>query len=100
MFRFWSILPNYWSKKAGDPGANGGMILPLGSLSCGGNAMDISGVLPVKAVEVMCNGCAVCPIPAVSSLNSKLAGWTALPWNRSVMCRASRFRIMIIRLTS
>ncbi|MGA7521724.1 MAG: AraC family transcriptional regulator [Acidobacteriaceae bacterium] len=40
--------------------------------------MDISGVLPIKAVEVMCNGCAVCPIPAVSSLNSKQAGWDGI----------------------
>ena len=36
------------------------------------------GVLPVKAVEVMCNGCGVCPIPALSSLNSKRAGWNGI----------------------
>jgi len=40
--------------------------------------MDASGVLPVKAVEVMCNGCAVCPIPAISSLSSKRAGWNGI----------------------
>jgi AraC family transcriptional regulator len=40
--------------------------------------MDISGVLPVKAVEVMCNGCAVCPIPAISSLSSKGSGWDGI----------------------
>jgi AraC family transcriptional regulator len=40
--------------------------------------MDISGVLPVKAVEVMCNGCAVCPIPAISSLSSRGAGWNGI----------------------
>jgi len=46
--------------------------------SAGGKAMDISGVLPVKAVEVMRNGCAVCPIPALSSLSSKRAGWDGI----------------------
>ena len=40
--------------------------------------MDSSGVLPVKAVEVMRNGCAVCPIPALSSLSSKQAGWDGI----------------------
>ncbi len=40
--------------------------------------MDMSGVLPVKAVEVMRNGCAVCPIPAISSLSSKGAGWDGI----------------------
>jgi len=40
--------------------------------------MDTSGVLPVKAVEVMRSGCAVCPIPALSSLNSKRAGWDGI----------------------
>jgi AraC family transcriptional regulator len=40
--------------------------------------MDVSGVLPVKAVEVMHNGCSVCPIPAISSLNSKRAGWDGI----------------------
>ena len=40
--------------------------------------MDISGVLPVKAVEVMCNGCGVCPIPSISSLSSKRAGWDGI----------------------
>ncbi len=54
------------------------MILLLGSLSSGGEAMDTSGVLPVKAVEVMRNGCAVCPIPAISSLSSKRAGWDGI----------------------
>jgi AraC family transcriptional regulator len=54
------------------------MILLPGSLSDGGKAMDISGVLPVKAVEVMRNGCAVCPIPALSSLSSKRAGWDGI----------------------
>jgi AraC family transcriptional regulator len=54
------------------------MILLLDSLSSGGEAMDTSGVLPVKAVEVMHNGCAVCPIPALSSLSSKRAGWDGI----------------------
>jgi AraC family transcriptional regulator len=40
--------------------------------------MDISGVLPVKAVEVMRNGCSVCPIPAISSLSSKRSGWDGI----------------------
>ena len=40
--------------------------------------MDISGVLPVKAVEVMHDGCSVCPIPAISSLSSKRAGWNGI----------------------
>ena len=40
--------------------------------------MDTSGVLPVKAVEVMRGGCGTCPIPAVSSLNSKSAGWDGI----------------------
>ena len=40
--------------------------------------MDTSGVLPVKSVEVMHNGCAVCPIPALSSLSSKRAGWDGI----------------------
>jgi len=40
--------------------------------------MDASGVLPVKAVEVMCNGCALCPIPVLSSLNSKRSGWDGM----------------------
>ena len=40
--------------------------------------MEISGVLPVKAVEVMCNGCALCPIPVLSSLSSKRAGWDGI----------------------
>jgi AraC family transcriptional regulator len=75
MFRLWSVLPNKWSKKP--PTANGGMILLLVSLS-GGSAMDMSGVLPVKAVEVMRNGCGVCPIPALSSLHSKRAGWDGI----------------------
>jgi AraC family transcriptional regulator len=40
--------------------------------------MHGSGVLPVNAVEVMRNGCAVCPIPAISSLTSKRAGWDGI----------------------
>jgi AraC family transcriptional regulator len=64
-------------EKTGDR-SEGGMILLLGSLSDGGKAMDTSGVLPVKAVEVMRSGCSVCPIPALSSLNSKQAGWDGI----------------------
>lgn len=54
------------------------MIRLLVPLSGGGKTVEMSGVLPVKAVEVMHNGCAVCPIPAVSSLSSKRAGWNGI----------------------
>ncbi|MGA7156558.1 MAG: AraC family transcriptional regulator [Acidobacteriaceae bacterium] len=40
--------------------------------------MSVSQILPVKSVEVMRNGCAVCPIPALSSLNSEYAGWDGI----------------------
>ena len=36
------------------------------------------GVLPVKAVEVIRNGCAMCPFPTRSSLTSKGAGWDGI----------------------
>lgn len=40
--------------------------------------MDATGVLPVKAVEVIHNGCAICPFPTLSSLSSKEAGWDGI----------------------
>ncbi|MBV9508004.1 MAG: helix-turn-helix transcriptional regulator [Acidobacteriia bacterium] len=40
--------------------------------------MDATGVFPVKAVEVMRNGCAVCPFPTRSSLSSKHTGWDGI----------------------
>jgi AraC family transcriptional regulator len=40
--------------------------------------MASAGVLPVKAVEVMHNGCAMCPFPAISSLSSNHAGWDGI----------------------
>lgn len=40
--------------------------------------MDATGVLPVKAVEVMRDGCAICPFPTLSSLSSKEAGWDGI----------------------
>src|ERR1700691_1986638 len=54
------------------------MILLVGSLSRGWEAMDISGALGLNTGEVMRNGCAVCPIPAISSLTSKRAGWDGI----------------------
>src|SRR3569833_957673 len=41
-------------------------------------AMDSGGVLPVKAGEVMCDGCAMCPFPTVSALCSEHAGWDGI----------------------
>jgi AraC family transcriptional regulator len=40
--------------------------------------MDHAGVLPVKAVEIMRDGCAMCPFPTVSSLSSRHAGWDGI----------------------
>ncbi len=40
--------------------------------------MDHAGVLPVKAVEVMHNGCPMCPFPTLSSLSSEHAGWDGI----------------------
>lgn len=40
--------------------------------------MDQAGVLPVKAVEVMHNGCPMCPFPTLSSLSSEHAGWDGI----------------------
>ena len=37
-----------------------------------------NGVLPVEAVEVVRNGCAICPFPTRSSLTSKGAGWDGI----------------------
>jgi AraC family transcriptional regulator len=36
------------------------------------------GVLPVRAVEIMRDGCAMCPFPTVSSLSSQHAGWDGI----------------------
>ena len=37
-----------------------------------------NGVLPVEAVEVVRNGCSMCPFPTRSSLTSKGAGWDGI----------------------
>ena len=50
----------------------------LRELDRGRLAIDNSGVLPVRAVEVMRNGCSICPFPTVSSLCSQHAGWDGI----------------------
>lgn len=40
--------------------------------------MDQTGVLPVKAVEIMRNGCPLCPFPTLSTLCSEHVGWDGI----------------------
>lgn len=40
--------------------------------------MANASVLPVKRIEVIHNGCSVCPIPKVSTLSSEHAGWDGI----------------------
>ena len=40
--------------------------------------MSGTGVLPVKAVEVLCSGHAVSPIPTVSTISSRHVGWNGI----------------------
>ncbi|MBV9489710.1 MAG: helix-turn-helix transcriptional regulator [Verrucomicrobia bacterium] len=44
----------------------------------GQKRMHAAGVLPVRAVEVIRNGCAMCPFPTLSSLSSEHAGWDGI----------------------
>jgi AraC family transcriptional regulator len=37
--------------------------------------MDDAGLLPVKTVDVIHKGCAMCPFPTIPSLSSEHAGW-------------------------
>jgi AraC family transcriptional regulator len=56
--------------------SKGGIL--LGSGIRGSLAMNQTGVLPVRAVEVMQNGCPLCPFPTLSSLSSAHAGWDGI----------------------